>query len=335
MSLGDGDARHDQVVAAIEEHADKQRWQPGALAAVAALEHMKAGGRAAGRATVAVGADGAGAGVHQQQEDEAAAAADGGLKQPEEVDREEEDQELDGMLDQLYISGLNLEGLYAVLRRELTPPFRGRRQQGSGPNLGNLRRLLRSGADPNHEMALLSLMDRQTPLHACAAGGYVEAAQLLVEEGDAALHACSAGSNMPLHLAAAAGHASTVALLLRCGADPGAAAAGGGAGGWGALHCAAARGALEVTELLLTAGAPADALTSLDQTALHLACSMGHEAVAERLVVAVGGAAAAAAAATDARGMTASACARRAGHQRLAALVLPGVLNISTRTGVA
>jgi uncharacterized protein len=60
---------------------------------------------------------------------------------------------------------------------------------------------------------------RNQPLHAAIAGGYVDAALLLLERG-ADVRTADAGGHTPLHIAAEAGYAPVVTALLARGADP-------------------------------------------------------------------------------------------------------------------
>ena len=96
------------------------------------------------------------------------------------------------------MNSLSLHELYAALRDELSPPWQGPEPaegeveaphvtQGyqGGPNLDNLRMLLQSGADANNPQAQLCGIDKQTPLHAMAGAGFVDAARILLVEGKA------------------------------------------------------------------------------------------------------------------------------------------------------
>jgi ankyrin repeat protein len=57
-----------------------------------------------------------------------------------------------------------------------------------------------------------------TPLHAAAAGGSVDVAQILVESG-AEVDARNSYGNTPLHIACLNGHSSLCSELTYCGAD--------------------------------------------------------------------------------------------------------------------
>lgn len=50
---------------------------------------------------------------------------------------------------------------------------------------------------------------------------------------------------------------------------------------WTPLHYSAIEGQLESVKYLLEKGAKVNALTSIDRTALHIACTRGHADIAE------------------------------------------------------
>lgn len=89
----------------------------------------------------------------------------------------------------------------------------------------------------------------------------------------------------PLHIAASAGHARSVAALLAHGARADARSRCRGAyDGCTALHCAVAAGHAEVVDVLLAAGADPDARDECGYTALHLASELGHRDLVRRLL---------------------------------------------------
>ncbi|KIY91401.1 hypothetical protein MNEG_16563, partial [Monoraphidium neglectum] len=108
---------------------------------------------------------------------------------------------------------------------------------------------------------------------AAAAGDAAELAQLLGDpEAAAPLLAAAdpATGRTALHLAAAAGHAAAVTLLLRRGADPN--ARDGTPARAPPLHGAAAGGHAEAVEALLAGGARIDTEDADGQQAAHAAC---------------------------------------------------------------
>lgn len=77
-------------------------------------------------------------------------------------------------------------------------------------------RLLNAGADVR---ATSRNSLRNTPLHAAIAGGHVDVALLLLEQG-APVDSADAGGHTPLHIAAEGGHLSVARALVARGADP-------------------------------------------------------------------------------------------------------------------
>ncbi len=164
-----------------------------------------------------------------------------------------------------------MQELYDALRAEF---------EGSGPpDIETLRGLLGSGANPNNELARNHFC-QQVPLHYAAQDNYLEAAEVLLNEGGADPNLRTDAQNTALHLAAEQGHEHMTALLLRNKADFNANTL----SHWTALHWAACRGRRKVVELLLQAGAPVDPVTKLAETPLHLACANGHKETAVRLL---------------------------------------------------
>jgi ankyrin repeat protein len=111
------------------------------------------------------------------------------------------------------------------------------------------------------------------PLHAAAAGGHSEAAQLLLQQYRMAVNQRCGKGYTPLHMAASTGQAQMVMLLLQACADVHAAITQGRT----ALHLAAdglpSEGRREVVQLLLQAGADVDVRTASNMTPLHCAAS--------------------------------------------------------------
>jgi cytochrome c len=133
-----------------------------------------------------------------------------------------------------------------------------------------IEQLLAQGADVNERTALA------TALHYAIQQGHAKAAELLILRG-ADVNATSVWGT-PLHLAASAGLADIAVLLLERGADMKAR--------WQSqtpLHIAAIVGKTEVVRVLLDHGADINALTALDEPALHLAIINGHPETANLL----------------------------------------------------
>lgn len=166
---------------------------------------------------------------------------------------------------------MRLQDLYDALRAEF--------ETDREPDVETVRALLRSGADPNNELARNQFC-QQVPIHYAAQHNHLQAAEVLLNEGAADPNLATDARNTALHLAAEQGHEHMTALLLRNKADVTATTL----SYWTALHWAACRGQRKVVELLLQAGAPVDAATELVETPLHLACANGHEETAVRLL---------------------------------------------------
>ncbi len=131
--------------------------------------------------------------------------------------------------------------------------------------------LLAQGADINQSSGLAP------PLYYAIHERHVEAAELLIEHG-ADVNAQSTWG-APLHAAASQGLSSIASLLLERGADPNVR--------WKQLtplHIAARDGEIEVVAALLDHGADINAVTNLEEPALHLALLNGHSDVADLLL---------------------------------------------------
>ena len=125
----------------------------------------------------------------------------------------------------------------------------------------------------------MNAQDGDTPLHLAAAGGYLEAATLLLEKG-ADVEDRSTTGWTPLHRAAYGGHAEVCALLLDRGADatvtdnddetP--------------LHLAATNDCPDAANLLLEHGADVNCKTAAGETPLHWASKQGSVGVARLLL---------------------------------------------------
>ena len=138
-------------------------------------------------------------------------------------------------------------------------------------DLQQIELLLSQGADINEKSA------NATPLHFAINAQHVEAAELLIAHGADVNARTTYGT--PLHAAAAKGLTPIVQLLLEHGADTELR--------WRTmtpLHVAAQKGQLEIVRVLLDHGADVNAVTDLDQPALHLALEFHHPDVARLLV---------------------------------------------------
>ena len=124
------------------------------------------------------------------------------------------------------------------------------------------------------------LSSGHTPLHVAAQGGRAEVAQLLLDEGKAAVDARTSEGITPLYLALQKRQRAVAELLV----DRGAAVDAQTASGNSALHMAAQNGFLEEAELLLARGCDVDARTVTGHTPLHLAATYGQHAMAELLL---------------------------------------------------
>uniref|UniRef100_A0A8C9ZU57 Ankyrin repeat domain 52a n=1 Tax=Sander lucioperca TaxID=283035 RepID=A0A8C9ZU57_SANLU len=114
-----------------------------------------------------------------------------------------------------------------------------------------------------------------TPLHRAAASRN-EMVKLLLNKG-ANLSAIDKKERQPIHCAAYLGHSEIVKLLVSRSADKSCK----DKQGYTPLHAAAASGHLEIVKYLLRMGTEPN---GFGNTALHVACYMGQEAVATELV---------------------------------------------------
>jgi ankyrin repeat protein len=123
--------------------------------------------------------------------------------------------------------------------------------------------------------------DGWTPLHLAAFFGRTAAAQVLMDAG-ADLKAVSANStgNTPLHAALAGrGDEKLILMMLRAGADAGAATV----EGYTPIHIAASRGSQQMCDLLVEYGAQAGAKMSDGKTPADIAAETNHDGLAEYL----------------------------------------------------
>uniref|UniRef100_A0A8C9U6X0 Ankyrin repeat domain 52a n=2 Tax=Scleropages formosus TaxID=113540 RepID=A0A8C9U6X0_SCLFO len=129
------------------------------------------------------------------------------------------------------------------------------------------------------QLSSLNVADRtgRTALHHATYSGYLEMVKLLLNKG-ANLSASDKKERQPIHWAAYLGHLEIVKLLVSRSAD----AVCKDKRGYTPLHAAAASGQIEVVKYLLRLGI--DEPNAFGNTALHVACYMGQEAVANELV---------------------------------------------------
>ncbi len=120
---------------------------------------------------------------------------------------------------------------------------------------------------------------RRTALHLAAAQGQLEIAKQVLATRRLAVSAKDADGWLPIHCAAAAGHADIVAALLGAGSDVDEPAADGDT----PLHKAAIAGHLPVVQLL-KGRSGLDARNSAGSTPLYNAASQGHLAVMRELL---------------------------------------------------
>uniref|UniRef100_A0A8C5GVK7 Ankyrin repeat domain 52 n=1 Tax=Gouania willdenowi TaxID=441366 RepID=A0A8C5GVK7_GOUWI len=129
------------------------------------------------------------------------------------------------------------------------------------------------------QLSNLNMADRtgRTALHHAAQSGFQEMVKLLLNKG-ANLSAIDKKERQPIHCAAYLGHVEVVKLLVsrsadKCCKDK---------QGYTPLHAAAASGHIDIVKYLLRMGI--DEPNGFGNTALHVACYMGQEAVATELV---------------------------------------------------
>ncbi|MGH9583762.1 MAG: ankyrin repeat domain-containing protein [Bryobacteraceae bacterium] len=134
--------------------------------------------------------------------------------------------------------------------------------------------------DREPEMLGAHSRDGWTALHLATFFGHTELAKGLLNRGAKVdERSTNPMRNTPLHAAAAAGRIEAMRLLLENGAD----ASTQQHGGWTALHTAAQTGNREMAELLLAHGAHVHAQADNNQTPLDLALIHGKEEIANLL----------------------------------------------------
>jgi cytohesin len=111
----------------------------------------------------------------------------------------------------------------------------------------------------------------RTPLHLAARAGHAEAITILVAAG-ASLEAQADKDATPLHMAAQEGHAEAIRALVAAGALVEAV----GLGNATPLHVAAANGQVEAISALVEAGASTEAQAAGKVTPLQIASQSGH-----------------------------------------------------------
>uniref|UniRef100_A0A8C5C669 Ankyrin repeat domain 52a n=1 Tax=Gadus morhua TaxID=8049 RepID=A0A8C5C669_GADMO len=128
------------------------------------------------------------------------------------------------------------------------------------------------------QLVNLNMADRtgRSALHHAAQSGFQEMVKLLLNKG-ANLSVIDKKERQPIHCAAYLGHVEIVKLLVSRSADKSCK----DKQGYTPLHAAAASGHLEIVKYLLRLGTEPN---SFGNTALHVACYMGQEAVATELV---------------------------------------------------
>uniref|UniRef100_A0A8B9IVL3 Ankyrin repeat domain 52 n=1 Tax=Amazona collaria TaxID=241587 RepID=A0A8B9IVL3_9PSIT len=128
-------------------------------------------------------------------------------------------------------------------------------------------------------LSTVNVADRtgRTALHHAVHSGHLEMVNLLLNRG-ASLSACDKKDRQPSHWAAFLGHLEVLKLLVARGADVMCK----DKKGYTLLHTAAASGQVEVVRHLLRLGI--DEPNTFGNTALHIACYMGQDAVANELV---------------------------------------------------
>ena len=166
--------------------------------------------------------------------------------------------------------------LVALLASAMSPPESPVADAAMAGDLEAVRALVEQGADVNAAQG-----DGLAALHWAARNGDVGMTELLVYAGAHLEAVTRNGSYTPLHRAGQAGKASTVATLLKAGANPKAETS----TGVTSLHFAAAAGAEEAVRLLMAHGADPNAReTASGQTPLVFAASANRVAAVEALL---------------------------------------------------
>lgn len=140
-------------------------------------------------------------------------------------------------------------------------------------DLGEVRRLLAAGADPNRTETVEGRWQdgvQRSALGGAARGGHLEVARLLLDRG-ARVDLTPRGDASPLMIAARHGHADLVRLLLDTGADPNRVVPGDGT----PLIAAVRGGDRRVVRMLLEAGADPDVYVDGDENPLYHAIGEG------------------------------------------------------------
>ncbi|MGB4191071.1 MAG: ankyrin repeat domain-containing protein [Rickettsiales bacterium] len=134
-------------------------------------------------------------------------------------------------------------------------------------NVKNVEILLRYGANTN----VLDMYGRDILSFTCDIGN-LEVINLLIKNGGVDVNIVSISQESPLMIAAKAGHAEAVKILIAAGADKEAI----DSQGWTALMMAADGGHAEAMKILLEAGANKEAFQTGGHTSLMLAAQNGH-----------------------------------------------------------
>ena len=134
--------------------------------------------------------------------------------------------------------------------------------------------------DSNPSLLEAHSPDGWRPLHVAAFFGQPELVKGLLNRGAAVdARSTNAMENTPLHAAAAGGSVESAEVLLASGANVNATQR----GGWTALHAAAQSGNLELTRMLLAHGADPALRAENNQAALDLALLGGKAEIAQLL----------------------------------------------------
>jgi ankyrin repeat protein/beta-lactamase regulating signal transducer with metallopeptidase domain len=140
-------------------------------------------------------------------------------------------------------------------------------------DLGEVRRLLEAGADPNRTETFEGRWQdgiQRSALGGAARGGHLEVARLLLGRG-AQVDLTPRGDASPLMIAAGHGHRDLVRLLLDAGADPSRVVPGDGT----PLIATVRGGDRAIVRMLLAAGAEPDVFVEGDESPLYHAIENG------------------------------------------------------------